>query len=607
MRAWYLTGFRATFATADFSVAPAGSECSTIGEIALGDPNFSTLVTALTAATEAGGFDFLGAVTNPDADLTVFAPTNDAFAALDPAVLDAALADPAGLLTTVLAYHVLGTSEDAAALLAAGTATTLANADVTIEQRGDNVFINDSQVLAPNIDACNGIVHVINNVLLPPAPEPPTGPECSTIGEIALGDPNFSTLVTALTAATEAGGFDFLGAVTNPDADLTVFAPTNDAFAALDPAVLDAALADPAGLLTTVLAYHVLGTSEDAAALLAAGTATTLANADVTIEQRGDNVFINDSQVLAPNIDACNGIVHVINNVLLPPAPEPPTGPECSTIGEIALGDPNFSTLVTALTAATEAGGFDFLGAVTNPDADLTVFAPTNDAFAALDPAVLDAALADPAGLLTTVLAYHVLGTSEDAAALLAAGTATTLANADVTIEQRGDNVFINDSQVLAPNIDACNGIVHVINNVLLPPAPEPPADTVIADGNVVLLRNVGFGRFLDADRRNVDLGSTIEDDNKWQLVELSNGNFRLLNVDNGRYLDADRRFSGYNVDTARRATARGAEWEFIAQGDGVYLLRTVDFNRFLDGDRYNVDTGRHVRDDTRWEVTLAD
>ncbi len=298
----------------------------------------------------------------------------------------------------------------------------------------------------------------------PPAPEPE--PEPQTIAEIAAGNEDLSTLVTALGVASEAGPIDFLGAVSDPHADLTVFAPTNDAFAALGD-TLQAALDDPSGLLTDVLAYHVLGESLTGEELVHAGSATTLGGADVTVEVRDGNVFINDAQVVIADVEASNGIVHVIDAVLLPPAPEP----EPQTIAEIAAGNEDLSTLVTALGVASEAGPIDFLGAVSDPHADLTVFAPTNDAFAALGD-TLQAALDDPSGLLTDVLAYHVLGESLTGEELVHAGSATTLGGADVTVEVRDGNVFINDAQVVIADVEASNGIVHVIDAVLLPPTP---------------------------------------------------------------------------------------------------------------------------------------
>ena len=152
-------------------------------------------------------------------------------------------------------------------------------------------------------------------------------------------------------------------------------------------------------------------------------------------------------------------------------SPEPPPEPELQTIAEIAAGNEDLSTLVTALELASAEGPIDFVGAVSDPHADLTVFAPTNAAFEALGD-TLDAALADPAGLLTDVLAYHVVGESLTGEELVHAGSATTLGGADVAVEVRDGNVFINDAQVMIADVQASNGIVHVIDAVLLPPTP---------------------------------------------------------------------------------------------------------------------------------------
>lgn len=175
------------------------------------------------------------------------------------------------------------------------------------------------------------------------------------------------------------------------------------------------------------------------------------------------------------------------------------TAQQSPTIAEIATGDDSFSTLVTALSAASAVdGGTDFLAAVSDPNANLTVFAPTNAAFAALPAGVLDAALADPAGLLTDVLAYHVAGQALDAQTLLATGNTQTLLGQALTIEVVGDDVIINAGTdapaiVITADIAASNGIVHVIDAVLLPPAPEPeptpvpaPAATAVPAPNAV-------------------------------------------------------------------------------------------------------------------------
>jgi len=470
-------------------------DADTIAEIAAGNPNLSFLTSALSLASENGPTDFLAAVSDPDANLTVFAPTNAAFLSMDQEVLNAAINDPGGLLTQVLSYHVLATAEDGASLVAAGTATTLEGTDVTITARDGGVFINDSEVTIADVPASNGIVHVIDAVLVPgadPAPTPTPEPVEPTIADIALANDDLTTLVAALSLASETGPTDFLGAISNPNADLTVFAPTNAAFAAMDQEVLNAALNDPNGLLTQVLAYHVVGSSENGAALVAAGSTTTLAGTDVTVELRDGNVFINNSQVVIADVQASNGIVHVIDAVLLPgadptptptaeptaePTPAPPSGP---TIAELATNTSQLSTLVTALTVASEAGPTDFLALASDPNQDLTVFAPTNAAFDALGADTLNAVLADASGALTDILSYHVLGESLLAGDLITAGSATTLQGSDVTVELRNGRAFINDSLVITANVSAVNGVVHIVDAVLLPtpvdpgPTPEP-------------------------------------------------------------------------------------------------------------------------------------
>jgi len=278
-------------------------------------------------------------------------------------------------------------------------------------------------------------------------------------------------------------------------------------------------------------------------------------------------------------------------------------GEELPTIAELAIGNADLSTLVTALSVATDAGAVDFLGLASDPTADLTVFAPTNDAFAALGDTLNDV-LADPSGALTDILLYHVLGTSQDAATLLNAGTTTTLLGDDITIETRADgNVYINDSQVLIANIEAANGIIHVIDTVLLPPA--PPAPPTVFEGARVQLVSAVSGRYLDGDPYNVDTSATPKLDDEWTLEQTASGNWRLLNAARHRYLDADNARRHFNVDLARRH-ARGTEWEITQLDNGNYLLRTVDFDRYLDYDvSGNVDTSVIPKADDEWQIVL--
>ncbi len=139
--------------------------------------------------------------------------------------------------------------------------------------------------------------------------------------------------------------------------------------------------------------------------------------------------------------------------------------PDCETIVEIAAGNPDFSTLVTAVTAA---GLVDTL----NGDGPFTVFAPTNEAFAALPAGTLDSLLADPTGALTDVLKLHVIsGAVDSAAATAAAGTNVDTLGGPVAVALDGSNLTVGGATVVTADIQACNGIIHVIDAVITAPA----------------------------------------------------------------------------------------------------------------------------------------
>lgn len=145
--------------------------------------------------------------------------------------------------------------------------------------------------------------------------------------------------------------------------------------------------------------------------------------------------------------------------------------PECQTIVEIAAGNPDFSTLVTAV---TEAGLVDTL----NGDGPFTVFAPTNDAFDALPDGTLDALLADPEGALTDILLLHVIdGEVPSDAAIAAAGTNVETLGGPVAVALEGETLTVGGAPVIDTDIEACNGIVHVLGAVITEPAAaEAPA-----------------------------------------------------------------------------------------------------------------------------------
>ncbi len=300
-----------------------------------------------------------------------------------------------------------------------------------------------------------------------PATEAPAEAELPSIAEIVVqstqGDPaEFTTLLAAVQAAG-------LAETLSGPGTFTVFAPTDAAFAALPDGALDGLLADPQGALTDVLLYHVAGEILPAAQVVESDSITTLQGDAISVKAEDGKVMLNDSvMVTATDIQASNGIIHVIDAVLLPPAPEAPAEAELPSIAEIvvqsAQGDPaEFTTLLAAVQAA---GLAETLGG----PGTFTVFAPTDAAFAALPDGALDGLLADPQGALTDVLLYHVAGEILPAAQVVESDSITTLQGDAISVKVEDGKVMLNDSvMVTATDIQANNGIIHVIDAVLLP------------------------------------------------------------------------------------------------------------------------------------------
>ena len=280
-----------------------------------------------------------------------------------------------------------------------------------------------------------------------------------TIVDIAVGAGNFTTLVAAVSAAG-------LVETLQGDGPFTVFAPTDEAFAALPEGTIEALLADPEGALTQILLYHVVAGKVMSTDLSDGMMADTAQGSPITISIADGVVKVNDAQVIVADIEASNGVIHVIDAVILPPSDEEEAvGAESlGSIAEVAAAAGGFSTL---LTAVTEAGLVDALSG----EGPFTVFAPTDEAFAALPEGTVESLLADPQGALTDILLYHVVAGKVMSSDLSDGMTAATLQGAPITITIADDVVKINDATVIAPDIEASNGVIHVIDAVILPPS----------------------------------------------------------------------------------------------------------------------------------------
>jgi transforming growth factor-beta-induced protein len=398
-----------------------------IVDTAIADGRFETLVAAVQAA---GLVEALKA----EGPLTVFAPTDDAFAALPEGTVEALLNDiPA--LTNILLYHVLEGKVMAADVLELSQAMTLQGQYVEIRVEDGKVYIDNAEVLITDIEASNGVIHVIDAVILP---------ETRDIVDIAVEDGRFETLVAAVQAA---GLVDAL----KGEGPLTVFAPTDDAFAALPEGTVEALLEDiPA--LTNILLYHVFEGKFMASDVLGLEHLMSLQGQYVDFSMDMDKVMIDNAHIILTDIEASNGVIHVIDAVILP---------ETRDIVDIAVEDGRFGTLVAAVQAA---GLVDALKA----EGPLTVFAPTDDAFAALPEGTVEALLND-IPTLTNILLYHVVDGKVMAADVVELSEAETLLGENVSIKVEDGKVMINESQVIITDIEASNGVIHVIDAVLLP------------------------------------------------------------------------------------------------------------------------------------------
>jgi uncharacterized surface protein with fasciclin (FAS1) repeats len=357
-------------------------------------------------------------------------------------------------------------------VLTLDSADTLQGEAVAITVVDGQVVLNDSAtIVITDIEASNGIVHVIDTVILPPSMSEAAEDEmmdAKSIAEIAVEDGRFTTLVAALDAAG-------LVETLSSDGEYTVFAPTDDAFAALPEGTVESLLEDPEGALTDILLYHVVGSVVPAADVVTYDSAVTLQGEQVSIAVEDGQVVLNDSAtVIITDIEASNGIIHVIDAVILPPSmSEAAAADEMmdgKSIAEIAVEDGRFTTLVAALDAA---GLVETLAG----EGEFTVFAPVDEAFSALPEGTVEALLEDPEGALTDILLYHVVEGAVPAETVVTLDSAPTLQGSEISISVGDDGVTLNDSvKVIITDIMASNGIIHVIDGVLLPPTEEANA-----------------------------------------------------------------------------------------------------------------------------------
>jgi len=443
---------KSVFAVSFFMLS-APIAAKNIVQLAESVQDLSTLVAAVVAGDLADTLSSAG-------QFTVFAPTNEAFAALPKGVLEKLMKPQQKKeLVDILTYHVLPEKVLSTNLKPYQAVKTVEGKSLEVTRRGASVRVGSSLVSkdlknvikADNL-ASNGVVHIIDGVLLPPTRA------LENIVALAASTADLSTLVKAVTAGKLAAALSGTG-------PFTVFAPTNEAFAKLPKATLNHLL-DPKNIkeLDAILEYHVLsGVAVSKADLKSEQKVKTLEGQDVEIKATRGEVLVNQARVTTADVAASNGIVHIIDSVLMIPKPN---------IVQLAERTPDLSTLVSAVVAGDLADTLSSAG-------KFTVFAPTNEAFKALPAGTLKTLMKPQnKGKLVDILTYHVLPEQVLSTQLKPFQAVKTVEGKLLHVQEWGGKVHVGPSllskdlrNVIKADNVASNGVVHIIDGVLLPPS----------------------------------------------------------------------------------------------------------------------------------------
>jgi len=270
------------------------------------------------------------------------------------------------------------------------------------------------------------------------------------IVDTAVAAGSFKTLAAAL------GGADLVGALKGAG-PFTVFAPTDEAFAKLPKGTVEMLLKpENKAKLAAILTYHVVSGKVMAADVVKVKGAVSLNGQRIDVKVDGGAVSVDSSKVVKTDIACSNGVIHVIDTVMMPAT---------DNIPAVADKAGKFKTLLAAVKAA------GLVETLSGPG-PFTVFAPTDEAFAKIPAATLaDLLKPENKAKLASILTYHVVSGRVYSEAAVAAKSAKTVQGASITIKASDAGAFVNDAKIIATDVDASNGVIHIIDSVIMPPA----------------------------------------------------------------------------------------------------------------------------------------
>lgn len=485
------------------------------------------------ALTQAGLVETLSG----DGPFTVFAPTDQAFtdAGIDLASFDNDEAN--ATLVDILTYHVLNGAVDSASVTDGLSVEALNGDNLDFAVVNGTVLVNDATVITADVVSSNGVIHVIDKVLLPPADE------LEDIPTVASSTGVHGVLVDAV---IQAG----LLATLSGEGPYTVFAPTDQAFTDAGISLSDFDGEEGAAALANVLAYHVTTGSVLSGDLSDGQMVTMLNQQQVRIGVTSAGVLINDATVTLADVAASNGVIHVIDKVLLPP--EDVEGEICynSETHTIVAGADQatceaytylnntemnnqtytgcYNTVTHQITNVTEAvcGAYMWTAAVDiattaaatsihdslvaalgvaglvdtlTGEEDYTVFAPTDEAFAAAGINLDDFTTEEEIDALANILLYHVVAGEIASTDLVDGVNTVTAANGDeltVTVSEGAVTVGAEGATVVLADVPASNGVIHVIDKVIMPPADDTtePVEPEVVCAATIGITSDGYG-----------------------------------------------------------------------------------------------------------------
>ena len=497
-----------------------------------------------------------------DGPFTVFAPTDQAFADAGIDLAAFTTDEDIATLTDILLYHVYSGSVNAADVIDGLTVAMVNGDDASFTVTDGTVMVGDATVVLADVPASNGVIHVIDKVLMPPA-------DLVDIAAVAMSTGVHDSLVAALVKA------DLVSTVQG-DGPFTVFAPTDQAFtdAGID---LDAFTTDEEiAALTNILLYHVYSGAVNAADVTD-GLAVQMVNGDYaqfTVSE--GTVMIEDATVTAADVMASNGVIHVIDKVLMPPAPYTGVGicyntathmiaagasmEECGAymyVENYSMGGQEFTGcyntvshvlsdvtqaicesymwtppvdiattamstgIHTSLVAALSASE---LVATLQGDGPFTVFAPTDQAFADAGIDLAAFTTDEDIATLTDILLYHVYSGSVNAADVIDGLTVAMVNGDDASFTVTDGTVMVGDATVVLADVPASNGVIHVIDKVLM-----PPADLVDI---AAVAMSTGVHDSLVAALVKADLVSTVQGDGPFTVFAPTDQAFTDAGID---------------------------------------------------------------------------